>query len=78
MHLMRDGRPVADLVPAGADSRAVQAQQAARAVTERMADRFGAPTLAHYRQVYESCGQPCRATRRSVAGSRGGCLLTEQ
>ena len=58
MHLVRDGRPVADLVPAGADSRAAQAQQAARAITQRMADQFGAPTLAHYRRVYESCGQP--------------------
>lgn len=50
--LVRDGRPVADLVPAGADSRAAQAQHAARAITARMADRFGAPTLAHYWRVY--------------------------
>ncbi len=57
VHLVRNGRPVADLVPAGADSSAAQAQQATRAIT-RMADRFGAPTLAHYRRVYESCGQP--------------------
>lgn len=58
VHLVRDGRPVADLVPAGADSREAQAQQVARAVTERMAERFGAPTVAHYQRVYESCGQP--------------------
>ncbi|MGH3874633.1 MAG: hypothetical protein ACRDSR_24545 [Pseudonocardiaceae bacterium] len=38
------------------DSRAAQAQQAASAITQRMADRFGAPTVAHYRRVYESCG----------------------
>ncbi|MBV9164045.1 MAG: hypothetical protein JO309_07835 [Pseudonocardiales bacterium] len=55
VHLVRDGRPVADLVPAGADCSATQA---ARAITQRMADRFGAPTLAHYRRVYESCDQP--------------------
>jgi antitoxin (DNA-binding transcriptional repressor) of toxin-antitoxin stability system len=58
VHLVRDGRPVADLVPVGAGSRAGQAQHAARAITQRMADRFGAPTLAHYRRVYESCGHP--------------------
>jgi antitoxin (DNA-binding transcriptional repressor) of toxin-antitoxin stability system len=58
VHLVRDGRPVADLVPAGADSRVAQARHAAQTITQRMADRFGAPTLAHYRRVYESCGQP--------------------
>lgn len=58
VHLVREGRLVADLVPAGADSTATQALQAARAITQRMANRFGAPTLAHYRRVYESCGQP--------------------
>lgn len=59
VHLVRDGLPVADLVPAGRDTSGVQARQlAARAITQRMADRFGAPTLAHYRRVYESCGQP--------------------
>lgn len=58
VHLVREGRPVADLVPAGAGSRAGQAQHAARAITQRMADRFGAPTMAHYRRVYESCGHP--------------------
>lgn len=58
VHLVRDGQPVADLVPASADSHVAQAQQVARAITQRMAERFGAPTLAHYRRVYESCGQP--------------------
>ena len=58
VHLVRDGRPVADLVPPGTDSTTTHAQQAARAITQRMANRFGAPTLAHYQRVYESCGQP--------------------
>jgi antitoxin (DNA-binding transcriptional repressor) of toxin-antitoxin stability system len=53
LHLVRAGRPVADLVPAD-----TQAQHAARAITQRMTDRFGAPTLAHYRRVYESSGHP--------------------
>ncbi|HET9254053.1 MAG TPA: hypothetical protein VFO16_02480 [Pseudonocardiaceae bacterium] len=57
VHLVRGGHPVADLVPVGADPMSTQAQQAARAITQRMADRFGAPTLAHYRRVYDSCGQ---------------------
>jgi len=54
VHLVREGRPVADLVPAGTSSTAA----AVRAISERMAERFGAPTLAHYRRVYESCGRP--------------------
>jgi antitoxin (DNA-binding transcriptional repressor) of toxin-antitoxin stability system len=58
VHLVRGGLPVADLVPAGADFMTPQALQAAQEITQRMADRFGAPTLAHYRRVYDSCGQP--------------------
>lgn len=58
VHLVRDGRPVADLVPVGTDVSAARAQQTARAITQRMAERFGAPTVAHYRRVYESCGRP--------------------
>jgi len=57
VHLVRDGRPIADVVPAraGADRAAEQAW--ARAVSGRMAARFGAPTLEHYRHVYTSLGQ---------------------
>lgn len=58
VHLVQGGRPVADLVPPGTDSATTQTLQAARAITQRMADQFGAPTLAHYRRVYDSCGQP--------------------
>lgn len=58
VHLVRDGRPVADLVPGGTDLSAAWAQEAARAITQQMAERFGAPTVAHYRRVYESCGAP--------------------
>ena len=59
VHLVRDGQPVADVVPVGSHGRmseegwAVVQQRAMR-----MAARFGAPTLEHYRRVYASLGQP--------------------
>lgn len=57
VHLVRDGQPVADLVPAcaGADRTAVWAR--AREISGRVAARFGAPTVEHYRHVYASLGQ---------------------
>jgi antitoxin (DNA-binding transcriptional repressor) of toxin-antitoxin stability system len=56
VHLVRDGRAVADIVPAmpqpgraPRDPRHVQ-------ISQMMAARFGAPTLADYRRAYDSCG----------------------
>ena len=58
VHLVRDGRAVADIVPATAhpvralrDPRHIQ-------ISQMMADRFGAPTLADYRRAYDSSGAP--------------------
>ncbi len=59
VHLVRDGQAVADIVPA-ASSRANKAgrNERALAIERRQAERFGAPTLADYRKVYETSGWP--------------------
>jgi antitoxin (DNA-binding transcriptional repressor) of toxin-antitoxin stability system len=58
VHLVRDGRAVADIVPptkqpdqAPRDPRHIQ-------ISRMMAERFGAPTLADYRRAYDSSGTP--------------------
>lgn len=59
VHLVRDGQPVADVVPA--KSRGLISEEAwATAVqrSRRIAARFGAPTLEHYRRVYQALQQP--------------------
>jgi antitoxin (DNA-binding transcriptional repressor) of toxin-antitoxin stability system len=72
VHLVRDGRPVADIVPASLgstdDSELEPAEMAARedratrrpaacvTASEFHAERFGAPTLEHYRAVYAQAG----------------------
>ncbi|MGH8921672.1 MAG: hypothetical protein ACRD0H_25605 [Actinomycetes bacterium] len=58
MHLVRDGCAVADIVPAAA--RPAQALRDPRhiQISQIMAGRFGAPTLAHYRRAYDSSGTP--------------------
>ncbi|MGH3772995.1 MAG: type II toxin-antitoxin system Phd/YefM family antitoxin [Pseudonocardiaceae bacterium] len=38
VHLARNGRPIADLVPVGTDVSVARAQRAARAITQRMAE----------------------------------------
>jgi antitoxin (DNA-binding transcriptional repressor) of toxin-antitoxin stability system len=88
VHLVRDGQPVADIVPAqsstassGSDPddpgagtaddseldasamKALEARMATRPAVDvdagRIhAQRFGAPTLAHYRAVYAQAGAP--------------------
>jgi hypothetical protein len=59
VHLMRDGQAVADIVPA-ASAQANEAGCNERALTieRRQAERFGAPTLADYRKIYETSGWP--------------------
>jgi antitoxin (DNA-binding transcriptional repressor) of toxin-antitoxin stability system len=57
VHLVRDGKAVADIVPTAARSRADRNERAL-AIERRQADRFGAPTLADYRKVYQSSGWP--------------------
>lgn len=59
VHLVRDGQAVADIVPAtlAQASRADRHAQAL-AIERRHAERFGAPTLTHYRKIYQSSGWP--------------------
>lgn len=62
VHLVRDGRPVADIVPTPAsatrtaDARPHRDPRHAEVVAEHAA-RFAAPRLEHYRQVYVASGQ---------------------
>lgn len=64
VHLVRDGRPVADVVPAvdnavnSTDRGFDRDWMSARKTSQRMAARFGAPTLEHYRRVYQSLQVP--------------------
>jgi antitoxin (DNA-binding transcriptional repressor) of toxin-antitoxin stability system len=57
VHLVRDGHAVADIVPADwAQASDAGRNERALAIERRQAERFGAPTLADYRKVYETSG----------------------
>lgn len=58
VHLVRDGQAVADIVPAAAQANKIACNGRALAIERRQAERFGAPTLADYRKVYETSGWP--------------------
>ncbi|MDQ2706158.1 MAG: hypothetical protein M3Z25_00275 [Actinomycetota bacterium] len=58
VHLVRDGRAVADIVPATARTAPALRDPRHIQISQMMAERFGAPTLAHYRSVYDSSGAP--------------------
>ncbi len=59
VHLVRDGQAVADIVPATtAQMHKADRNERALAIERRQAERFGAPTLADYRKVYQSSGWP--------------------
>jgi len=58
VHLVRDGRAVADIVPATAQPTRALRDPRHIQISQMMADRFGAPTLADYRRVYDSSGKP--------------------
>ncbi|MFN2494416.1 MAG: hypothetical protein ABR608_00690 [Pseudonocardiaceae bacterium] len=59
VHLVRDGKSIADVVPAGSHGRISEEAWATTVqLSTRMAVRFGAPTLAHYRRVYQALQQP--------------------
>jgi antitoxin (DNA-binding transcriptional repressor) of toxin-antitoxin stability system len=53
--VVRDGRPIADIVPATASTDAERTERGL-AIERRMAERFGAPTLADYRRIYDAQG----------------------
>jgi antitoxin (DNA-binding transcriptional repressor) of toxin-antitoxin stability system len=57
VHLVRDGQAVADIVPVvTAQTNKAERNERALAIERRQAERFGAPTLADYRKVYQSSG----------------------
>ena len=59
VHLVRDGQAVADIVPAASTQQTDNDRNdRALAIERRQAQRFGAPTLADYRKVYETSGWP--------------------
>jgi antitoxin (DNA-binding transcriptional repressor) of toxin-antitoxin stability system len=59
VHLVRDGQAVADIVPAASTRETGDDRNdRALAIERRQAQRFGAPTLADYRKVYETSGWP--------------------
>ena len=59
VHLVRDGQAVADIVPAeSALANKAHSNERALAIERRQAERFGAPTLADYRRVFETSGWP--------------------
>jgi antitoxin (DNA-binding transcriptional repressor) of toxin-antitoxin stability system len=59
VHLVRDGQAVADIVPAvSVQGTRADSDARALAIERRQAERFGAPTLADYRKVYETSGCP--------------------
>ncbi|MGH3869733.1 MAG: hypothetical protein ACRDQ4_27265 [Pseudonocardiaceae bacterium] len=59
VHLVRDGQAVADIVPVTtAHTSKVDRNERALAIERRQAERFGAPTLADYRKVYQASGWP--------------------
>lgn len=58
VHLVRDGRAIADIVPATAQPTRAPRDPRHIQISQMMADRFGAPTLADYRRAYDSTGTP--------------------
>ncbi len=59
VHLVRDGHAVADIVPATtAQTSNADPNERALAIERRQAERFGAPTLADYRKIYQTSGWP--------------------
>lgn len=59
VRLVRDGQAIADIVPATtAQTSKADRNERALAIERCQAERFGAPTLADYRKVYQSSGWP--------------------
>ncbi|MBV9142710.1 MAG: hypothetical protein JO115_17660 [Pseudonocardiales bacterium] len=56
VRVVRDGRPIAEIVPAGAPGTDAERAERGLAIERRMAERFGAPTLADYRRIYDTQG----------------------
>jgi hypothetical protein len=51
VHLVRDGLAIADIVPATTQPARAPRDPRHIQISQMMAERFGAPTLDHYRQA---------------------------
>jgi len=58
VHLVRDGQAVADIVPASSQPAWAPRDPRHIYISQMMAERFGAPTLADYRRAYDSHSAP--------------------
>ncbi len=56
VRVVRDGQPIAEIVPATASGADAERAERGLAIERRMAERFGAPTLADYRRIYDTQG----------------------
>ncbi|MDQ2707934.1 MAG: hypothetical protein M3Z25_09985 [Actinomycetota bacterium] len=56
VHVVRDGRAIADIVSAHPPETAAERDERGRAIERRIAERFGGPTLADFRRIYDSQG----------------------
>lgn len=56
VHVVRDGRAIADIVPADQAETATERDARGRAIERRMAERFGGPSVAEFRRIYDSQG----------------------
>jgi antitoxin (DNA-binding transcriptional repressor) of toxin-antitoxin stability system len=56
VHVVRDGRAIADIVPAHQVETMSERDARGRGIERRMAERFGGPTIADFRRIYASQG----------------------
>ena len=56
MKLVRDGRPVARIVPLRKPETPAERHARGRVIEQAIADEFGGPSLADIRRIYDSQG----------------------
>jgi len=63
VHVVRDGRPVADIVPAASTEKLdtdtdtdTERRERGRVIERRQAERFGAPSVADFHRLYAAQG----------------------
>lgn len=56
VHVVRDGRAIADIVPVHHPETAAERDARGLAIERRAAQRFGGPSVEDFRQLYDSQG----------------------
>jgi antitoxin (DNA-binding transcriptional repressor) of toxin-antitoxin stability system len=56
VHVVRDGRAIADIVPVQPAETAAERDARGRAIERRAAERFGGPSIEDFRRLYDSQG----------------------